>query len=145
MNETKHFSLVKPTVDTPFHIDFDWWKQHDTSWHIFLYSYLCPHHQAAFANSDQDIRVDMIDPETAEVHTVDGLLNILMSHCARQPEFLGNNSALVDSVFRVLLAHGNRPMTPNELGKAINRPPETILRTLTGINVYKGIRPLQLR
>ena len=141
MNETKRFSLVKPTIDTPFEIDFDWWKQHDNNWHIYLYSILCPEHQAVFANADQDIRIDTVDPETAEVHTVDGLLNVLITHCARQPDFLTQNTSLVDSVFRVLLANGNRPMTPRELGAAINRPPETILRTFSGITIYKGIRP----
>ena len=27
--EDKRFSLVKPTVNTPFHIDFEWWRQND--------------------------------------------------------------------------------------------------------------------
>lgn len=141
MTETKRYSLVKPTLETPFYIDFDWWKQHDTNWHIYLYSYLCPEHQSVFANTDQDIRIDTIDPETAEVNTVDGLLNVLISHCARQPNFLTNNSSFIDSVFRVLLVNGNQPMSPIQLGQAINRPPETILRTLAGVTVYKGIRP----
>jgi hypothetical protein len=34
-------------------------------------------------------------------------------------------------------------MSAIELGKAINRPPDTILRTLSGMQVYKGIRPRQ--
>ncbi len=141
MIDAKRFSLVKPTVETPFQIDFDWWKQHDNNWRIFLYSYLCQEHQAAFSDTGQEIRVDWIDPETAEIRTVDGLQHILMSHCARQPDFVTSNMALVDSVFRVLLANGNEPMTPTQLGEAIQRPPETILRTLSGMQVYKGIRP----
>lgn len=141
MNETKRFSLVKPTLDTPFEIDFDWWQQHDNNWHVYLFSYLCPEHQAVFAESDENIRIDTIDPDTAEVRTVDGLLNVLINHCARQPDFLTSNTSLVDSVFRVLLANGNKPMTPVELSEAIHRPAETILRTLAGITIYKGIRP----
>ncbi len=141
MNDAKRFSLVKPTLETPFHIDFDWWKQHDNNWRVFLYGYLCAEHQAAFADTGQEIRVDWVDPETAEVRTVDGLLQTLMSHCARQPDFGTGNSALVDSVFRTLLANGNRPMTPVQLGETIHRPADTILRTLSGMQVYKGIRP----
>jgi hypothetical protein len=141
MNEAKRFSLVKPTLETPFHIDFDWWKQHDNNWRIFLHGYLCPEHQAAFADTGQEIRVDWVDPETAEVRTVDGLLQTLMSHCARQPEFGSTSSALVDSVFRTLLANGNAPMTPVQLSESVHRPPDTILRTLSGMQVYKGIRP----
>ncbi len=141
MNDAKRFSLVKPTLETPFHIDFDWWKQHDNNWRVFLYSYLCPEHQAAFADTGQEVRVDWVDPETAEVRTVDGLQHILMTHCARQPDFVTSNTTLVDAVFRVLLANGNEPLTPIQLGNAIHRPPETILRTLSGMQVYRGIRP----
>ena len=141
MNDAKRFSLVKPTLDTPFQIDFDWWKQHDNNWRIFLYSYLCHEHQAAFSDTGQEVRVDWVDPESAEVRTVDGLQHILMAHCARQPDFVTSNTALVDSVFRVLLANGNDPMTPVQLGNAIHRPADTILRTLSGMQVYKGIRP----
>lgn len=141
MIDAKRFSLVKPTLDTPFSIDFDWWKQHDNNWRVFLFSFLCAEHQASFSESRNDIAIDWVDPETAEVRTVDGLQHVLMSHCARQSDFLSNTSALVDSVFRTLLAHGNEPMTPVELGKEINRPAETILRTLSGMQVYKGIRP----
>jgi len=49
---------------------------------------------------------------------------------------------LVDSVFRVLLSNGNQPMTAEELGSRLNRPAQTILRTLSGVRVYKGIRPI---
>lgn len=143
MTETKHFSVVKPTIDTPFHIDFDWWKQHERSWRIFLLGYLCAEHQVAFANSDENMIVDWVDPQTAEVRPVDGLQHILITHCARQPEFVTSNAPMVDLVFRALLANGNTPMTPRELSERINRPAETILRTLAGATVYKGIRPLQ--
>ena len=142
MTEVRRFSLVKPTTDTPFSIDFDWWKQHDSNWRIFLHSYLCPEHQTAFADSPDDVKVDWVDPETAEVRNVDGLQHVLMTHCARQPEFVSANSMLVDSVFRTLLANGNEPMTPNELSQVIHRPAQTILQTLSsGAQVYKGIRP----
>jgi hypothetical protein len=141
MNETRRFSLVKPTLDTPFQIDFAWWKDHENDWRVYLYGFLCTEHQAAFAETDRDAQVDWVDPETAEIRTVDGLQHILMAHCARQSDFVTRNTTLVDSVFRVLLANGNEPMTPRQLGEAINRPAETILRTLSGMTVYKGIRP----
>jgi hypothetical protein len=142
MIEAKRFSLVKPTLETPFEIDFDWWKQHDNNWRVYLYSYLCPEHQAAFANSEEDVWIDWVDPDTAEVRQVDGLQHILIMHCARQEDFVTNHTSLVDAVFRVLLAHGNEGMTPNQLGAVINRPPDTILRTLSsGGTIYKGIRP----
>ncbi|HEY9077170.1 MAG TPA: hypothetical protein VIO61_11605 [Anaerolineaceae bacterium] len=144
MAEIKRFSMVKPSLQTPFHIDFDWWKQHDNNWRVFLYSCLCPEHQAAYANMNEDINIDWIDPITAEVRTLDGLQHVLIEHCARQPGFYSTNTTLVDGVFRVLLANGNAPLTIGEIAAKINRQPEMILRTLTGVQVYKGIKPCQI-
>jgi len=143
MNDIKRFSLVKPTVETPFHIDFAWWKNHDSNWRVYLFSYLCPEHQAAFEKSPSDIMVDFIDPETAEIHQFDGLQHVLMTHCVQQADFLTSTSSIVDLVFRILLARGNTPITPRDLSVEVNRPAETILRTLSGSQVYKGIRPCQ--
>jgi hypothetical protein len=143
MGDTKKFSLVKPTADTPFHIDFDWWKQHDNNWRVHLQSCLCPEHQAIYTETSDAQFIDWIDPNTAEVHSVDGLQHVLMTHCAIQPEFLTGYTTLVDSTFRVFLANGNSPLTPKEIAEKIDKPADTILRTLSGPKVYKGIRPCQ--
>jgi hypothetical protein len=135
------FSLVKPTVDTPFHIDFDWWKQHDSNWKVYLHSCLCTDHQAAFENLDYGLFIDYIDPDSAEIHTVDGLQHTLITHCSKISGFITIHTTLVDTVFRTFLANGNSSMTPNQLGEQINRLPGTILRTLAGATIYKGIRP----
>ena len=141
MTEAKRFSLVKPTVDTPFHVDFDWWKKNERDWHVYLRSLLCAEHQEAFANVDEGESIDWVDPVTAEVKPVEGVQNALMTHCVRQPDFLTVQTALVEAVFRLFLANGNVPMTSKELGARLSRPAETILRTLAGARVYKGIRP----
>ena len=141
MSDTKKFSLVKPTVLTPLHIDFEWWKQHDNNWRVYLQSCLCSEHQAIFQNLNDNNLIDWVDPDTAEVHSVDGVQHILMTHCARQPDFLTNFTTMVDAVFRVLLANDNTPMNSQDLANQIGRPADTILRTLTGPVVYKGIRP----
>jgi hypothetical protein len=141
MIEAKHFSLVKPTIQTPFHIDFDWWKQHDNNWRVFLLSCLCLEHQQAFSDLEGNISIDWVDPQTAEVHSVDGLQHILITHCAKQSDFLTQYTTLVDAVFRVLLANGNIPMTPIDLASHTGKTADMILRTLTGGQVYKGIRP----
>jgi len=141
MHEGKRTSLVKPTVTTPFHIDFAWWMKNERDWHVYLRSLLCPEHQEAFANAEEGHTIDWVDPVTAEVKPVDGVQNVLMTHCVRQPDFLTSQTALVEAVFRLFLTNGNMPMSSNELGERLNRPPLTILRTLAGARVYKGIRP----
>lgn len=141
MPEGKRPSLVKPSINTPFHIDFDWWKKSERDWHVYLRSLLCAEHQETFANVEEGQAIDWIDPVTAEVKPVEGVQNALMTHCVKQPDFLTEQTAMVEAVFRIFLANGNIPMSSDELALRLKRPPETILRTLVGARVYKGIRP----
>ena len=141
MTEVKRYSLVKPTLNTPFHIDFDWWSKNDRAWRVHLRACLCPEHQQAFADFEGEEKADWIDPETAEVHSVDGLQHILISHCAKTDDFITAHTALTEAIFRLFLANGNTQMTPTELAENLNRPPRTILRTISSRRVYKGIRP----
>jgi hypothetical protein len=141
MSELKKFSLVKPTVQMPFHIDFDWWRSHDENWHVALSSMLCPEHQAAFSNLSEGHLIDWIDPETAEVRQMDGLQYILIQHCAQQDGFLDEHTVMVEAIFRLLLANGNSPMSAEELGARLKRPADIILKTIAGPRVYKGLRP----
>jgi len=136
-------SLVKPTLQTPFHIDFDWWQKSERDWHVYLRSLLCLEHQEVFADVREGEMIDWVDPRTAEVKPVDGIQHTLMSHCARRPEFVTEQTAVVEAVFRLFLTNENMPMTAEELGTHLNRPPQTILRTLSGPRVYKGLRPVQ--
>ena len=142
MSEGKRTSLVKPTVSTPFHIDFHWWQKNERDWHVYLRSLLCAEHREAFVNMEEGQMLDWVDPLTAEVKPVDGVQNTLMSHCVKQPDFLTEQTALVEAVFRLFLTNGNLPMSSDELGSRLNRPAMTILRTLTAGRVYKGIRPV---
>jgi hypothetical protein len=142
MPEGKRTSLVKPTVATPFHIDFDWWQKSERDWHVYLRSLLCAEHREAFANVEEGQMIDWVDPVTAEVKPVEGVQNTLMSHCVKQPDFLTEQTALVEAVFRLFLTNGNIPMSSDELGSRLHRPAMTILRTLAGARVYKGIRPV---
>ena len=141
MSDVRKFSLVKPTLQTPFHIDFAWWRENDRNWHVDLRSLLCEQHQGVFADLPEDQLIDWFDPETAEVRQMDGLQHILISHCAQQDGFLTEHTALVDAVFRLLLASGNTPMSAEELSTQLGRPADTILKTLAGPLVYKGLRP----
>ena len=142
MPEVKRYSLVKPTLQTKFHIDFDWWQKSDRDWHVYLSGMLCPEHKAAFSNPEMDQMVDWVDANTAEVKRVDGVQHMLLSHCARQPEFITEHTSMVDAVFRLFLANGNMPLTPLELSAQLGRPAATILITFGGVGrVYRGIRP----
>lgn len=141
MSEGKRYSLIRPTLQTPFHIDFDWWQHNDRDWRVYLRTLLCSQHQEIYANMQDGQMIDWVDAETAEVTPVDGLQYVLINHCARQPDFVTEHTALVEGVFRVFLTNENVPMSAAELAARLNRPAEIILRTLTGPRVYRGLRP----
>jgi len=135
-------SLIKPTLQTNFHVDFDWWKQNENDWHVHLRSLLCAEHREKLVDMPTGTMIDFIDPETGEISLMDGLQQVILAHCARQPDFVTGQTQLVEAVFRIFLSNGNTPLTIMELSERLGRPANTILITLTGPRVYKGIRPM---
>ena len=135
--------LVKPTLNTPFHIDYNWWERESRELRVYLQSHLCEEHRARFESITETGPIDWIDPDTAEVQQVDGLQHALRAHCSQQPDYLGAHTSLVDAVFRVFLANGNAPLTAGQLAERVGKPNQaaTILKTLAGARVYKGLRP----
>lgn len=136
----KPISLVRPSIETPFNIDFDWWQETDSNWRIFLFDFLCAKHQEDFKDKEDTIKIDAVDSETAEIKSVDGFLYELINHCAKQPDFIIETMPLIAKIFRIFLSNGNKPLSSAQLSELANRPAKTILATLTGPQVYKGIR-----
>jgi hypothetical protein len=135
-------ALVKPTIDTPFHIHYDWWDRKGLDMNVELRSHLCREHKEAFGQAfDADEKIDWIDETTGEVQRVNGLQHVLHIHCSRQSDYINDGLPLVDAVFRVFLAGGNKPLTAKELGSLTGRSPKRIVRTLGGRRTYKGILP----
>lgn len=137
-------SLVRPTVSTAFHIDFGWWDRAGRDLEVYLRSHLCAEHQQALSEGDPHEQVDHVDPKTAEVSQLDRIQDVLISHCAQQEEYLTRQTSLVNAIFRVFLANGNTPMSPEDLADQLGRPARMILRTISGPRIYKGIRPTKL-
>lgn len=135
-------SLIKPTLETKFKIDFDWWKSQDRNWRNALEVFLCEEHQPYFINHDQTATADLVDLETGEVTQGDPLLDILTRHCARQAGFLSPTGPLVDNIFKVFLVNNNQPLNAEELAAITGKPADTILKTIGTTKVYKGIRPV---
>ncbi|HQC63587.1 MAG TPA: hypothetical protein PK459_00640 [Anaerolineaceae bacterium] len=135
-------SLIKPTLTTNFHIDFDWWKKQDRNWRNALESFLCEEHQPFFSSAEGITDADLIDPETGEVSQGDPLIDILTNHCAKQEGFLSPSGPLVDSIFKVFLVNNNQPLNSKELAEITGRDADIILRTIGTLRVYKGIRPV---
>ena len=132
----------RPTIDTPYHIDWNWWSENDQNYRLFLYEQLCEDCRRRFPSAMDVEEVDWIDPETAEVTRADGLLMCLRLRCVDDPDFINATLPLASAVFRVFLLNGNQPLSPNALHDYITwRPAETILRLIGGRQVHYGIRP----
>ncbi len=134
----------RPTVETKFSIDAEWWHHVGRDFRVYLHGALCPACQEELASTDGKLEtVDHVDPQTGEVRRLNELWARLLSHCSQQPEYVGSTTPLTAAIFRTLLASGNRPMTPKELQRRIGKSdPQTILRLLTGRPHY-GIVPAE--
>lgn len=133
-------SLIKPTADTPFSIDFDWWERQNLNWKVLLRNHLCEEHQKTFSETTDDSLIDWVDPMTAEITVVDGIQQALMKHCSKLPDFF-KDMPIVDSLFFALLVHGNKPLSANQMADIIGLPAVRILQVIGGNAVQKGIRP----
>ena len=111
MAEVKHSSLIKPALETPFHIDFSWWRQNDQEWSVYLRSLLGSEYEGALAEIKGDEQLDWVDPQSAEVKRVDAIQFLLITHFAIDNDLLEEGSSLVESIFRVFLKNGNTPLT----------------------------------
>ena len=133
--------FVKPTLQTKFHIDYGWWERENNDLRPYMLSHLSEEKREYFQQHQDNRVVDYIDPQTGEVQRLDEL-GLALKEAAQQPDFINSQTPLVDSVFRVFLSNGNKPLTPLELAEATGgRDANTILKTLGGFKVYKGIRP----
>ncbi|MCS7219866.1 MAG: hypothetical protein RML36_07245 [Anaerolineae bacterium] len=133
----------KPTVDTKFHIDYEWWKRNNLDFRLYLRNQLCPQCQERFTDHRETEIVDWVDPDTGEVKQTDALLECLRTYCVHHAEFISPQVPLAAAAFRLLLVNENRPMSPREMHKVIHwRSPEAILQVLAGKQIYLGIRPV---
>lgn len=142
----KPSTLIKPTLDTKFHIDYDWWERTPgEDLRIYLLSHLPPEQREWLSQlqdgTNNSATIDYIDPETGEVFAMDALRNALRM-AAEDPNFINRDTSLVDSTFRVLLKNNNTPMSSREMEAETGRAADTILKTFTRGQIYKGIRPV---
>jgi hypothetical protein len=141
MQPGKSGTLIKPTLDTRFHIDYDWWqREQPKDLRPYLLSHLPPDRREHLQKQEVDRVLDYVHPDTGEVFRLDEL-GLAIQEAARQPDFINPQTSLVDSIFRVFLSNGNLPRSPRELAIDTRRDAQTILKTVGGMKIYKGIRP----
>jgi len=123
--------------ETFFHVDYDWWKESGRSIEAFLASRLG---DDVVLDGNQG-EIDLIDSNTAEVQSLNSLEYALQTYFGQvSKEEYAQRGSLVDSVFCVLLANGNQPLSAAELAEETGRSVDVVCKTLGGSTVYQGIR-----
>jgi hypothetical protein len=134
--------FIKPTVDTPFHIDYTWWEKHKLDLNVQLLQHLTPDLREIYTGQRIGERIDLIDWATGEVQQVEGLQYLITTRCSKEPGYIMQAPTLIESIFRAFLSNGNQPLTPRALAPLVGRPSEQVLRVLAGKIVRKGLRPV---
>ncbi len=130
----------RTTPDTRFYIDFEWWDRSNLDLKTYLLTRFAMGDEGSLeAEFDQ---VDLVDPNTGEVHQVDGFQYLIQAYFHRLPQDFVTQASLVDAAFCVILANANQPMSAREIASRVGRPPEVVVRTLGGTTIYQGIRPI---
>jgi hypothetical protein len=141
MQPGKPSAIIKPTLDTRFHIDYEWWEKENNDLRAFVLAQLPTDLRERIEKSAIGRIVDYIDPDSGEVFQLDEL-GLAIQEASKRQDFINPQTSLVDCVFRVFLANGNIPRSPRELEEDTSRDARTILKTFGGIVIYKGIRPI---
>ncbi len=136
--------LNKPGLGTRFHIDFDWWQREEREIEVYLRTYLSEAQLEQLRQENAPQTVDWVDPDTAEVRSMNFMEFLFRTNSAELMGGEEKGASLVDGIFRLFLANGNQPLSPVEIAEKVGRAGQerTILRTLAGVRVYKGIRPV---
>ncbi|MDQ7030531.1 MAG: hypothetical protein Q9O62_12510 [Ardenticatenia bacterium] len=133
---------VKPTAETLFHIQWDWFRRNHVDTEVLLREQLCAECRQALDEGKLMGEVDWIDPDTGEVFRMDAVREAILSHCRWKPEYISATTPLITAVFRTLLANNNCPLSAHELAQRLTRwDPETILTVLSRGDVKWGITP----
>jgi hypothetical protein len=140
MTQNSGPSLVKPDLDTQFHIDYLWWQQNDNEWKVYLRGMLDDELKQKLSLAGEDNNFDWVDSETGEVRQVAALQYFLAIKFSKESQDT-QASSMIEAIFRELLKNSNAPLSTIQLAEKLDRPAKTILKTLSGVRVYRGIRP----
>ena len=114
-------------------LNLDWYRQNGCSLYFLAHDYLCPKCRETLKKETEAEEV---------IETISGC-------CARKDGFFAPNAPILACIFQLFLANGNKPLSLEELKKALARcrggstPISlTVLCRLLKNDSYYGFRPL---
>lgn len=119
-----------------YHIDLNWLEENRRSFANLSSSRLCEvgHSELKGLPDDQD--------------RADRLFETIQECCAQQENFVSPSQPIMESLFRLFLATGNRPMTIEEIGQELadrrggRAPLPQVIELLLEKDTFYGVRPL---
>lgn len=132
--------LAKPTLDTKYYIDYEWWRTSSEDLRSNLLRQVPPEFKEAVLAEPEDREMDYIDPKTGRVSRVNPL-QFALKAAAENAEYLSEDVSLADVIFRVLLIRDNAPISSRELAALTGREEDKIFGLLKSPRVLYGLRP----
>ncbi|MBN1644301.1 MAG: hypothetical protein JW856_05750 [Dehalococcoidales bacterium] len=125
-----------PPTEERWAIDLDWLESSNRSVSVLAIGSLCP-------GCRKKIKVATPDSKKND------LLKTIHTCCSRHPDFITPDLPFQESIFRIFLANGNKPLSLKELGDQLSQrrginlynTSETTLARLLKSADYYGIRP----
>ncbi len=136
--------LLRPDINTKFHIDYEWWAEQPRSIRVLIWEQLCPECRERLGSDSDKGDIDWVDPDTGEIRIVDGLTYSLRECCSQRADYITRTTPLAASIFRLFIASGNIPLSALELHEKVGRSdPRSILQILLGkqLRTHYGIKP----
>jgi len=125
---------ITEETSTRWFIDIDWYQQNNRSLFALAQHCLCYSCREKLENSEKN-------------DFASELLAAIKDCCSQDPEFINSRLPILESVFRLLLANGNRPLVLEELGSQLRerlggdtyRTSPEILSRLLGNDRHYGL------
>jgi DNA-directed RNA polymerase subunit RPC12/RpoP len=127
--------LDAETADTKWFVDTDWLEGRGRSFQVLAKGVLCPKCNQKLLGKGKTV-------------TNDRMIKTVKDCCSKSPDFIQTRMPVMESVFRLLLANGNKPMALAEIvkqlgdrwGVGIYRIPDATLNALLQTDKYYGLR-----
>ena len=136
LNNMDKESIDTDQVESHWFIDLDWYQQNNRSLLVLAQGCLCTKCSERLKGG--------------EISVAD-LLSAIKDCCSKTPGFITRKLPVLESIFRLFLATGNRPLDSEELGKQLSEwregdtycsSPEILSRLLES-DQYYGFRQIK--
>jgi hypothetical protein len=113
-------------------IDLDWLQQNNRSISVIITDYLCPRCAKQLSTEKKE-------------SSLEALMTAIQNCCCHAPNFINDRLPISESVFRLFLSNGNKPLDLEELGHQLSQlrggdpyrtSPETLSHLLKNDRYY---------